>query len=54
MSRTNLAGDGQADLAVHGDVDKAIYAYPAAHYPWWRAELGRPELPWGMLARLGG
>lgn len=30
-----LAGDGQADLAVHGGPEKAVYAYPAAHYRDW-------------------
>ncbi|MBC7997786.1 MAG: MOSC domain-containing protein, partial [Leptolyngbya sp.] len=24
----NLHGDGQADLTVHGGVDKAVYVYP--------------------------
>ena len=32
-----LAGDEQADLSVHGGLDKAVYAYPAEHYPFWRA-----------------
>lgn len=42
--RTNLAGDGQADLRVHGGPEKAVLAYAAAHYPLWRAELAIPEL----------
>ena len=37
----NLEGDGQADLTVHGGPDKAVYVYPAEHYPYWREELGR-------------
>jgi MOSC domain-containing protein YiiM len=44
----NLDGDRQADLRVHGGPDKAVYAYRAEHYPWWRDELGR-ELPFGMF-----
>jgi MOSC domain-containing protein YiiM len=36
----NLAGDGQADLSVHGGPDKAVYAYPAEHLPRWNEELG--------------
>ncbi len=36
----NLEGDRQADLTVHGGVDKAVYAYPAEHLPLWNAELG--------------
>ena len=46
-SRTNLAGDGQADLGVHGGPDKAVYAYPSEHYPLWRAELGLAEMAFG-------
>jgi MOSC domain-containing protein YiiM len=43
----NLDGDAQADLSVHGGPDKAVYAYPAAHYPLWREELGIPEMDAG-------
>jgi len=32
-----LSGDEQADLSVHGGLDKAVYAYPAEHYPVWHA-----------------
>lgn len=38
LATTNLDGDRQADLSVHGGPDKAVYAYPAAHYPAWRAD----------------
>ncbi|QRP46987.1 MOSC domain-containing protein [Amycolatopsis sp. FDAARGOS 1241] len=38
LTRLNLDGDEQADLKVHGGVDKAVYAYPAQHYPAWTAE----------------
>lgn len=31
-----LEGDEQADPTVHGGLSKAIYAYPAAHYPFWQ------------------
>ncbi|MEO1035777.1 MAG: MOSC domain-containing protein [Pseudomonadota bacterium] len=41
----NLAGDGQADLSVHGGRDKAIYVYSADHYPAWQTELGRELEP---------
>jgi MOSC domain-containing protein YiiM len=37
----NLVGDGQADLTVHGGVDKAIYAYSLDAYSWWKKM--RPE-----------
>ena len=50
MLRTlNLDGDRQADLTVHGGVSKAVYAYPAEHYDFWRVELPEMELPWGMF-----
>jgi MOSC domain-containing protein YiiM len=35
-----LAGDEQADRAVHGGIDKAIHHYPADHYAGWRQQLG--------------
>jgi MOSC domain-containing protein YiiM len=31
-----LEGDEQADLSVHGGPSKAVYAYPAEHYPFWQ------------------
>jgi MOSC domain-containing protein YiiM len=49
VGRTNLVGDRQADLTVHGGADKAVYAYPSEHYPFWARELDRPGLPWGMF-----
>jgi len=47
--RLNLDGDRQADLTVHGGAEKAVYVYPAEHYPYWRGELPDVELPWGMF-----
>ena len=49
LGRTNLAGDGQADLRNHGGPDKAVLAYAAGHYPAWRQELERPDLPHGAF-----
>src|SRR6266508_3506205 len=50
MLRTlNLDGDRQADLSVHGGVSKAVYAYPAEHYEYWKAELPEMHLPYGMF-----
>jgi len=31
-----LAGDEQADLSVHGGLNKAVYAYPSEHYAFWQ------------------
>ncbi|WP_296445202.1 MOSC domain-containing protein [Rhodoferax sp. UBA5149] len=51
-----LAGDEQADLSVHGGLDKAVYAYPFEHYPFWqvaRAQAGvsgiDESLPFGAV-----
>jgi len=50
MVRTlNFDGDRQADLTVHGEPDKAVYAYPAEHYGFWRRELPELDLPWGAF-----
>lgn len=45
----DLDGDAQADLSVHGGPDKAVYAYPAEHYEYWRRELPEMKLPYGMF-----
>jgi MOSC domain-containing protein YiiM len=39
LRRVNLDGDRQADLTVHGDAAKAVYAQPLEHYAFWREEL---------------
>lgn len=36
-----LAGDEQADLSVHGGLDKAVYLYPREHYALWEDHLAR-------------
>ena len=50
LGALGLEGDEQADLRVHGGIEKAVHHYPAEHYPDWRAELG----PLPDLARPGG
>ncbi len=49
VRKLNLDGDGQADLSVHGGLDKAVYGYTAEHYEYWRRELPGMKLPWGMF-----
>ena len=49
MRSLNLDGDRQADLTVHGGVEKAIYAYPAEHYAYWRQQQPDEEFPWGAF-----
>ena len=46
---TNLDGDKQADLRVHGGPYKAVYAYPHEHYATWQAELGRSDFVYGQF-----
>ena len=52
----NLDGDEQADLSVHGGLQKAVYAYPVEHLAFWRherqargASLFDEELPPGFM-----
>jgi MOSC domain-containing protein YiiM len=49
VTRLNLEGDRQADLAVHGGEEKAVYLYPSEHYPYWREKFPHMELPWGAF-----
>ena len=49
VAKLNLDGDRQSDLAVHGGPEKAVYAYPAEHYAYWRKELPGADLPWGAF-----
>ncbi len=44
VGRLGLEGDEQADLTVHGGVDKAIHHYPHDHYPFWREAIGEHPL----------
>ncbi|MEQ1729686.1 MAG: MOSC domain-containing protein [Vicinamibacterales bacterium] len=48
-SRLNLDGDKQADLTVHGGVNKAVYVYPSEHYAFWHRELPGTDLPPGAF-----
>lgn len=40
VGRLGIDGDEQADLTVHGGIDKAIHHYPRDHYDWWADALG--------------
>ena len=48
LFEAKVAGDEQADLTVHGGVDKAVYAYAAEDYAWWGEQIGRRLAP-GMF-----
>ncbi len=41
ITRLGIAGDQQADLSVHGGLEKAIYVYPIEHYAFWNELLTR-------------
>ena len=43
LSTTQLEGDRQADLRVHGGPEKAVFAYPLAHLQVFAAERGDGE-----------
>lgn len=49
LRKTNLDGDGQADLVNHGGVHRAAYAYPIENYEYWRRELGRAGFGFGQF-----
>jgi MOSC domain-containing protein YiiM len=49
LRKLNLDGDRQADLTVHGGIDKAVYAYPSEHYKYWQHELPDMAFSWGMF-----
>src|SRR5258708_3767697 len=49
INQLNLAGDKQADLTVHGGAQKAVYAYPAEHYEYWRQALPGVSFSWGKF-----
>jgi MOSC domain-containing protein YiiM len=36
VAALGLQGDEQADLSVHGGLEKAVYAYSAEHYGFWQ------------------
>ncbi|MBU3620211.1 MOSC domain-containing protein [Polynucleobacter sp. CS-Odin-A6] len=41
INKLGIVGDEQADLSVHGGLEKAIYVYPVEHYAFWNALLTR-------------
>jgi MOSC domain-containing protein YiiM len=49
LRKLNLDGDRQADLTVHGGIDKAVYSYPVEHYDYWRKQFPDTDLKWGMF-----
>lgn len=48
LEGVNVRGDDQADRAVHGGPDMAVYAYASEDATWWADALGR-EVPPGTF-----
>lgn len=49
VRQTNLDGDRQADLRVHGGPEKAVYAYPHQHYMGWKTDFPQFNFPLGAF-----
>jgi MOSC domain-containing protein YiiM len=58
VKRLGLEGDEQADLSVHGGLEKALYLYPHEHYSVWQTLCSQSNkssqedsgaLPFGMF-----
>src|SRR5579859_2738953 len=49
LRELGLEGDAQADLTVHGGLEKAVYFYPHEHYEDWEKVLGVDSLPPGSF-----
>ena len=45
----NLAGDGQANLEVHGGPYQAVYVYSYENYDYWSGQLGRDDFQPGQF-----
>jgi MOSC domain-containing protein YiiM len=49
VRKLGLEGDKQADLKVHGGVDKAVYAYASENYEYWKSRFPKMDMPWGTF-----
>jgi ferredoxin-NADP reductase/MOSC domain-containing protein YiiM len=49
VRRLNVDGDGQGDLAGHGGEIRAVLVYQLQSYRYWRKQLGRDDLAFGMF-----
>jgi MOSC domain-containing protein YiiM len=49
VSFSNIEGDEQADLRVHGGINKAVYAYDVSHYQHWKRLLPRTDWAPGIF-----
>ena len=49
VSKLNVEGDGQGDLAGHGGERRAVFVYQLDSYRYWERELGRDDLVYGQF-----
>jgi ferredoxin-NADP reductase/MOSC domain-containing protein YiiM len=49
VSRLNLQGDAQADLAGHGGEHRAVFVYQMDSYHYWERFLGRDDFTFGQF-----
>ena len=49
VSAQGLADDQQVDLKNHGGEHKAVYAFSAQHYDYWKETLSKPDLSFGQF-----
>ncbi len=49
VSKLGLQGDQQADLSVHGGIDKAVYLYPNEHFNFWSDQYPQREFSAGLF-----
>ena len=49
VSRLNVDGDGQGDLAGHGGEQRAVFVYQIESYRYWEHELGRDDFVHGQF-----
>src|SRR5215469_12259085 len=49
VSRLNLDGDGQGDLAGHGGEQRAVFVYQIESYRYWQEQLKRTDFVFGQF-----
>src|SRR5262245_57212536 len=50
VSRLNLDGDGQGDLAGHGGEQRAVFVYQVESYRYWQEQLKRTDFVYGQFS----
>lgn len=49
LCETGLTEDEVADTKVHGGPEKALFAYPRKHYPYWQEDLENDQITAGAM-----